>query len=160
MIKIAICDDEREDRKKLHSIIREFMDSNSKKFILKEFVSGEQFLENKFEPDILFLDIMMKEKDGIQVGNELKRYNPNMIIIYITNLKEKISIAINQIHAFGYLEKPISRENVFALLFDALNCFKQDIRASKVTFLSENKAIVELSASDIYFLNMFSGKSI
>lgn len=158
MIKIAICDDEQKDREKLQGFIQEFMNSSSKEFFLEEFASGEQLLKSAFEPDILFLDIMMKEKDGIQVGNEIKQYDPNVFIIYITYLKEKISVAINQIHAFGYLEKPIIQENVFALLFDAINYLKQDAKVGKVTFLSEDRSIIELLASDIYYFEYLQRK--
>ena len=151
MVKIAICDDEQKDREELRSFICEFMGNSPMGFSLEEFASGEQLLEKRSYPVILFLDIMMGGKDGIQIGNEIKQYNPDMIIIYITNLKEKISVAINRVHAFGYLEKPISKENVFALLSDAMDCLKQDVRASRVTFLSDSKSIIEMPASDIYF---------
>ena len=138
MIKIAICDDEQKDREKLQGFIQEFMSNSSKIIFLEEFASGEQLLERGNDPAILFLDIMMGGKDGIQIGNEIKQHNPDVIIIYITNLREKISIAINQIHAFGFLEKPIVKENVFSLLDDAMDCLKQDVRADKVIFMSEN----------------------
>lgn len=158
MIKIAICDDEQKDREILQGFIQEFIHDRLKEFSLEEFESGEQLLENRFVPDILFLDIVMNGKDGIQVGNEIKQNSLDVKIIYITNLKEKISVAINHIHAFGYLEKPIVRKNVFVLLADAINSIKQDIRASKVIFLSKDKSIIELLACDIYYFEYFQRK--
>lgn len=152
MIKIAICDDEQKDRKLLYNFIQDFfIHKMPSEVLLKQFVSGEQLFGSGFRPDIVFLDIMLKEKDGIQVGSEIKQYDPDVIIIYITNLREKISIAINHIHAFGYLEKPISRENLFPVLTDAVNRLRNSVRAGKVTFLSESKSIIELAASDIYY---------
>lgn len=158
MIKIAICDDEQKDREKLQDFISGFSGIAIEDAWINEFESGEQLLSSGYNPDILFLDILMKEKDGIQVGEEIRRHNPDVLIIYITNLKEKISIAINRIHAFGYLEKPIACENVYTLLSDALNCLKQNARAGKVTFLSENKSIIELPPSDIYYFEYFQRK--
>lgn len=158
MIRIAICDDEQKDREKLYGFISDYTGIAINCIRLKEFESGEQLLDSGFSPDILFLDIVMKKKDGIQVGEEIRRQNPDVLIIYITNLKEKISIAINKIHSFGYLEKPIARENVYALLSDAVNCLKQNARAGKVTFLSENKSIIELSPSDIFYFEYFQRK--
>lgn len=151
MIKIAICDDEQKDRKNLCAYILDFNGSALKDVNIKEFESGEQLLGSGFYPDILFLDIVMKEKNGLQVGEEMKRRNPNILIIYITNLKEKIAIAINKIHAFGYLEKPILKEKVFNLLLDALNCLRHNARPDEVVFLSENNSIIRLSVPDIYY---------
>lgn len=158
MIKIAICDDEQKDREKLHGFISDFSGIALKDAWIKEFESGEQLLDSGFGPDILFLDIVMKEKDGIQAGEEIRCHNPDVLIMYTTNLREKISIAINKIHAFGYLEKPIARENVYTLLSDALNCLKQNDGAGKVIFLSENKSIIELSPLDIYYFEYFQRK--
>lgn len=158
MIKIAICDDEQKDRRKLYGFISDFTGIASKDVYIKEFESGEQLLDSGFDPDILFLDIVMKEKDGIQAGNEIRCNNPNVLIIYITNLKEKISIAINKIHAFGYLEKPISDENVYTLLLDAMNCLRQNARADEVTFLSENNSIIKLPVADIYYFEYLQRK--
>lgn len=158
MIKIAICDDEQKDREKLYGIISDYTIIDLKAVRIKKFESGEQLLDSGFAPDILFLDIVMKEKDGLRVGEEIRCNTPDVLIIYTTNLREKISIAMNRIHAFGYLEKPISRENVYTLLSDAVNCLKQNTRADKVTFLSENKSIIELFPSEIYFFEYFQRK--
>ena len=151
MMKIAICDDEQKDRKRLYDIITQTIGINLGETDIESFVSGEELLASGFNPDILFLDIIMNEMDGIQTGDKIKENNPNAIIIYITNLKEKISIAVNRIHAFGFLEKPILRENVFTLLTDAVNYFKKNVKKDTVTFLSGNNSIVELEPSDIYY---------
>lgn len=158
MIKIAICDDEQNDREKLCYFISNFTGIAPKEALVKEFESGEQLLGSGFCPDILFLDIVMKEKDGLQVGKEMRCNNPDMLIIYITNLKEKISIAVNRIHAFGYLEKPISCEYVYTLLSDAVNYFRQNARENEVTFLSEDKSIIKLPASEIYYFEYLQRK--
>ena len=59
-------------------------------------------MQDKYEPDIFLLDIAMNKKDGIQVGTKIKRQHQNVIAIYTTNLNEKMSLAINRVHAFIY----------------------------------------------------------
>lgn len=158
MLKIAVCDDEGNDRERICELIRQFGQVYSKEFDIQQFESGEQFLGSRYEPDILFLDIIMYEKDGIQTGVEMKKHYPDAIIIYITNISEKISTAINQIHSYGYLVKPVTEEEMFHILADAVRQAAAMKREHYVTFLSENNTIVELSVKDIIYFEYVSRK--
>ncbi len=151
MIKIAVCDDEKKDRDDLEKLIRKYLTTLPEKCILRLFESGEQFLKSGFVPDILFLDIIMHEKDGIQVGAEIKRKNPNVMIIYTTNLNEKMAVAFNQIHSFGYLIKPIAEKELFQMMSDALIQTNHNSDRDTVTFLSENNTSIRLRVKDIYY---------
>lgn len=153
MVDIAICDDDRSDGERLSEFIRQYISVFRMECHLELFESGEQFLESGFIPDILFLDIIMNEKDGIQIGSEVKDRYEDMIIIYTTNLPEKMMIAVNRIHSFGYLIKPIDRKDVFSMLSDAMKKLKGNRKARKdvVTFLSEDNTVIKLSAADIYY---------
>ena len=151
MIKIAICDDDEKDRERLRELIQKFMRELEEEFELQIFASGEEFLENSFIPDILFLDILMNEEDGIQIGDEIKKKYPKIIIIYSTCLREKITAALNQIHSFGYLVKPINAQDLLLLLSDAVAEVRKNFRNDKVSFLSSDYSVIELSARDIYY---------
>ena len=144
-----MCNDEGNDRERICELIRQFGQVYSKEFDIQQFASGEQFLGSRYVPDILLLDIIMYEKDGIQTGVEMKKHYPNAIIIYITNISEKISTAINQVHSYGYLVKPVTEEKLLHILTDAVRQATAMKREHYVTFLSENNTIVELSVKDI-----------
>ena len=155
MIKIAICDDEKQDRKKLHGMINKYMENLNMEYCLRQFESGEQFLTSGYIPDILFVDILMNEKDGIQVGMELKRTNRNILIIYITNISHKMLIAVNQVHSFGYLVKPVTENDVFGMMNDIFR--QMDVRSSEnedeniISFVLDEKGIIRLHAMEIYY---------
>lgn len=151
MIKIAICDDERKDRDRIYRLVQEYGKLMIKEYEIERYEAGEQLLSSGSLPDILFLDIMMGEKDGIQIGSDIKRQGENTLIIYTTNLKAKMAVALNRIHAFGYLEKPVEEEEFFNIMDDAIERIDKRVRADVVTFLSENKTLIELVASDIYY---------
>lgn len=158
MLKIAVCDDEGNDREVICELIRKFGRTYSGESDIRQFASGEQFLRSRYEPDILFLDIIMHEKDGIQTGVEVKKRYPDAIIIYITNISEKISTAVNRVHSYGYLVKPVMEEELFHILTDAVRQAADKKREHYVTFLSDNNTIVELSVKDIIYFEYINRK--
>ncbi|MBQ6807072.1 MAG: response regulator [Lachnospiraceae bacterium] len=111
MIKIAICDDEKQDRERLQELVYEYAQKYEQTYKIEIFESGEGYLNSGLVADILFLDIIMNNKDGIQIGEEVRKQKGNTIIIYTTNLNEKMAIAFNRIHSFGYLMKPIKSKD-------------------------------------------------
>lgn len=158
MIKIAICEDDREDCLHIRNLLEEYAEKSGFQYSLSLFESGEQFLSSGFVPDILFLDIMMNEKDGIQVGEELGKNRTNILIIYTTNLSEKIIVALNRIHSFGYLIKPIDREAFDQMMSDAIREVQDNLPVDTVTFLSEDNTIIHLPVTDIYYFEYFERK--
>ncbi len=158
MIKIAVCDDEKKDREKVCELIQEQGRHYSIEYELRLFESGEQFLESGFLPDILFLDIIMDKRDGIDIGNQLKMLQMETMIVYITNLSEKISAALNRVHAYGYLVKPVRKKDLFQIMSDAVRKISQNKKSQYETFLSEKNTIIKLLVQDIYYFEYCSRK--
>ena len=61
--------------------------------------------------DIAFLDIEMKGMNGVEVAEKLKSINPDVNIIFATGFGAYRDAAFD-LHASGYLIKPITEENV------------------------------------------------
>lgn len=158
MIKIAVCDDEKEDRETLCSLLEMYQYGRSERIEIKPFESGEQLLMSEYRPDIVFLDIVMRERDGIQTGVEMKRKFPEIIIVYITVLDSEMITAMNHVHSFGYLIKPVNREELNRILFDAEALIKQNFMEDTITFLSEDHTLIELKVKDIYYFEYLSRK--
>lgn len=158
MIKIAICEDEKDDCIRIQNFVETYATQNRIDYCLELFTSGEHFLESRFIPDILFLDIMMNKKDGIQVGDDIRRRKEKIIIIYTTSLSEKMAIAFNQIHSFGYLVKPIEENAFYKMLSDAIMQVQEIKKTDTVTFLSENNTIINLLVTDIYYFEYLDRK--
>lgn len=112
MINIAICDDCKQDRTHLRLILQEFMDRNSIRYNIKEFESAESLMETPLAFHLIFLDVIMGGKDGIEVGRQIYRRNCTIKIIYQSYFTEYMLDAINQVHAFAFLEKPLQRSAV------------------------------------------------
>ena len=158
MLKIAVCEDEAVERILIKEHIEEYTAEYNIQYVIRLFDSAEQFLESGHIPDILFLDILMNEKDGLQLGRELRNSKNNIIIIYTTSLEEKMAAAFNKIHSFGFLVKPIGKVAIYKMLDDAIAEIEKRVVIPRVTFVSENNTLIDLSIRDIYYFEYSSRK--
>jgi two-component SAPR family response regulator len=61
--------------------------------------------------DVAFLDVEMKGMDGVTTAKRLKAFNPDVNIIFATGFGSYRDVAF-ELHASGYLIKPITEEAV------------------------------------------------
>ncbi len=64
----------------------------------------------------------MPDYDGIYIGNQIKKSNPDAIIFVITSHIEYLDDAM-RFKVFRYISKPIDEERLFANLNDALQTY-------------------------------------
>lgn len=69
-----------------------------------------------------------------------------------------MTAALNQIHSFGYLVKPIYECEFNSILSDAITEIDQSSKSDIVVFLSDSHTLIELNARDIYFFEYFNRK--
>lgn len=156
-MRIAICDDDQLMIDQLKKYILEYFERN----LLKTpdifcYSSGEALLADKSDRDILFLDIEMSGFNGIYVGNELKRIQPNMIIFIVTSYIEYLDEAM-RFQVFRYLSKPIDKKRLFRNLKDAL---KQYTDSTIRVPIETKNGIITVSISDIVYIEAQGRKVI
>lgn len=71
--------------------------------------------------DLVVMDVNMPEMDGLQALVEIKKHDPSIIVLILTAYSN-VSDAVKAVKegAFNYLEKPISTDNLVALIKRAL----------------------------------------
>ena len=111
-MKIAICDNNREEAGFLKALVLDILGEQDVSCEIFSFEQGEELLESELDYQIVFLDIMLDGKNGVDVGNEIYRRNRRIKIIFQTNFDEYYREALNRSHAFAYLEKPIEKEEL------------------------------------------------
>lgn len=112
-MKVAICDDERENCSRLRSLIKK----QKYDCEVKCFYTGRQFWEARESFDILILDIQMEGMSGIEVARALRVRQENTILIFVTALREYVPEAFD-VAAFHYLLKPVPTEK-FCRVFES-----------------------------------------
>lgn len=154
MIKVGICDDEHSQVELLKGMFYEFYQGEESAEV-ETFYSGEELLSTPlaFQLDVLFLDIQMKNVDGISVGEKVREENTDTIIVFITGYKEHAVNAFN-INAFHYLIKPVDRSGFSSLVTKIERRLKEInyYNSEEQLFTIERKGeILRLKYNDIYF---------
>ncbi len=98
---------------------------------------GKQALEmaKKNKPDIIFVDIVMPEMDGIELSRRLREMNPNQIIIVISasndiqKISESIEVGVN-----SFIQKPIDTKKIIELLKNITSLVKKKKKVETKTF--------------------------
>ena len=159
-LRIAICDDEKNIRELIESKVRK----NYKEAEIVFFSSGEELLLSDMHIDILFLDIQMSGRNGIETAKELRKNNRMMIIVFVTVMEEYVFQAFD-VGAFHYIVKPIDEEKFSSILHRAVEewCYKK----KEVKILEENYVLVNNSGvhtkvvlNEIIYAEVFNRKVV
>ena len=109
MIYIAICDDEKHMSAHIRSCVSDFFRKKNRETSLRMFSSGEELLSYNGQIDILFLDIQMKDIDGMETARRLRADKFQGFLIFITVLKEMVFQSF-EVQAYDYLVKPVDKK--------------------------------------------------
>ncbi|MBO0453354.1 LytR/AlgR family response regulator transcription factor [Candidatus Enterococcus murrayae] len=120
MLQVVCCDDEKEMRKALIKILEPELQLQGLEYQFSEFSSGEELLSSQLETiDLLFLDIEMKNLDGIETAKQLRKVNQRAVIIFITAFADFVFQGY-EVRAFNYLLKPYGEKKIIEVLQKAL----------------------------------------
>lgn len=99
--------------------------------------------------EVALLDIQMRNMNGVELAKELKRLNPSINIIFTTGYAGYMQDAF-ELHASGYLMKPITSEKVRKEL-DNLRCWVQPVGKNKVRFQTFGNFEVFINGQPVKF---------
>ena len=157
MIDIAICDDEKVIRKRITDLInKQGADCH-----IDNFGAGNELLAAGKHFDMIFLDIQMEGRNGIETARVIREYDTEVVIVFVTAMKEYVFEAFD-VAAFHYLLKPID-EKKFAEVFE--NAVKeiqeqqrtQEAEAPTLLIKAKNRSHM-LKQSEIIFIENRANK--
>lgn len=153
MIKIAICDDEPFYIQQLIKLINTYPDSIHEKFDITTFSSGYQLTKiiaqapNFF--DLIFLDNLMPEINGIDTAKVIRTYNKFVPIIFVTSTKD-FAFDSYAVKASHYLLKPLTEKQTNEILSDFLKNYTKN--ESEVLTINVNQKIQSIAYRDIIYI--------
>ncbi len=110
MIRIAVCDDEKYMSDKVRKMVSDFFHKKNIEIMILQFSTGEDLLKYDQTIDIIFLDIQMKDIDGMETARKLRSCKFKGYLIFITILKEMVFQAF-EVQAYDYLIKPLKEKD-------------------------------------------------
>ncbi len=119
-VNIAICDDEDYFRSTMENLVLEYKEKNAMEIYVEPFATGEEllkYIENEHRFDIIFLDIELITKTGIEIGNTIRKDMDDHItkIIFVTS-KDGYEQQLFGIQPLEFIKKPVAKDKVFYVI--------------------------------------------
>jgi DNA-binding LytR/AlgR family response regulator len=108
-LSALIVDDEESARKLMHKLLEETL--HFYEIRMAHSVDSAKSELNSFTPDMIFLDIRMPGKDGIEFVNDIEIKENRPGIVFVTAY-EQYAIQALKVRAFDYLLKPVNRKEL------------------------------------------------
>ncbi|MFG6384823.1 MAG: LytTR family DNA-binding domain-containing protein [Lachnospiraceae bacterium] len=123
-MKITICDDNMEDLFKIEKLLLKYKTLYpARTFKLEKFSDPSDLYykisEGKLS-DIYILDMLMPKRTGIDLGNQIRKFGCENVIIYITS-SDDFALDAYGVRAVRYLLKPVNEDKLFEALDYALS---------------------------------------
>ena len=84
MIKIAICDDDKKITTQLEDVIEDYLKQLGIRYEINIFFDGKELMQHmekeQTEYDVIFLDIEMKDMDGMETARQIRKKNGLVLI--------------------------------------------------------------------------------
>lgn len=154
-MKIAICDDEQIYIDNIVKHLDIFSAENNIDFEKSIFTDSSDILFCDIKFDIAVLDIEMDNMNGIKLGEELRKRNPHIILIYVTAHRKYLDDALN-LNAVRFFEKPLDSQRFYRGLSDAI---KRIDHSSINFYLKDQKIMERISVQDIIFVEIEKRKT-
>ena len=152
MIKIAICDENIQDRQTLKCYIKNFNQKYEIPAQIYEYESGKSFLEQlKEDPyHIVFLDVDMKECSGIELARQVRVCNRQATLIFVTHTTEYALMGY-KVHVYDYLLKPLDAETFNLNLKDIYKHLETHYSKNNIYIFPTTQGSVKLDLSHILY---------
>ena len=152
MIQIAVCDDNIDELSNMVQLINQYRLSRNLNCEYSIFANGFELafaLEKGKRFDIYCLDIIMPGFTGIDVAKEIRVFDKNALILFLTSSPE-YALESYSVKAFNYVLKPMSKEKLFFTFDEMLEHINLDVNDNAV-IVKSNEGIQKILISNLVF---------
>lgn len=150
MFEIAICDDEICTTSEIEEMLRKLCETYNIRAEIDVFYDGltlVDYIEQGTNYDIIYLDIEMKQKNGVDAARGIRKKDANVLIIYVTSY-ESFAKEVFEVSAYRFITKPIDKKLFEKYFFSAI----ENIRSVPVYYRYQyNKVHYKLLIGDIVY---------
>lgn len=167
MAKIAFCDDEISMLNKLQVLLDEYRVDRNREIEYTAFCNPLELLaaiERGSRFDVLLLDVIMPGENGMDTAAEIRQYDNNIKIIFLTSSAE-FAVQSYAVNAFFYQLKPVNAESFFQVMDAVLDECEKEQTNSLILRCKSGITRIELKTLEYcevihrtLFLHLTSGK--
>lgn len=150
MIHIAIVEDEDSCAGELGEYLSRYQAESREVMAVTRFSDGDEIVEGyKNQFDIILMDVEMRFLDGMTAAEEIRRVDPEVVIIFITNMAQ-YAIRGYAVDALDYVLKPVSYFAFSQRLDRAITRMKR--REERFLTVPVKGGAQKLKVSQIYYV--------
>ncbi len=155
MINCAVCDDDSVFAEQISEKIREYAVDNHISYNIDTYGSGEELLAQKTQRyHVYFLDMQMKELDGMKVAATIREADSRAVIVFISGYIQYAARGY-RVNAVRYILKPQLDEE-FNDCMDAVMELLADV--NEILKIHIGTKDIELRLSDILYIENIKRK--
>lgn len=153
MIRIAICDIDKEFVEKLIVLLREQALKKNIETKFKRYSSSNELMEalkNGVELDVAFLETHIGDECGVILGKDIKSFDKKIELVYLSYTKKYVLDCFDM-GAFNYILKPINDGKRLLAQFERLLIKKYQDRGDYLA-IREQGAVLKLRVNKISYM--------
>ena len=153
-IRIACCDDEKQQLELYKTMFTNIEMRQDIKLNVEYFLSGnfmlERFQSEKNPFDLVYLDMDMDEKSGLDLAKEIRQnYHSDCLILFLTNYPKYMQYSFD-VRAFQYMIKPVQFDE-FEKKFNAARKYLEKDDKNRVVLKIDEDNVVFFT-NEIYYI--------
>lgn len=149
-MKIAICEDEKIFSDKLLELVKSYFKNHNQMLEVSVFTDGIPLIDdykNGIKYDLIFLDIQLEISDGVNVAAQLREFDKEAAIVFVTGLENR-AVEGYAVSAFDYIIKSSLDDRLSAVL----DRFMQVNKAKFLTVTTLNGETEIILYNDILYI--------
>ncbi len=151
MLAVAVCDDEVMENIQICKKIQEVLAEMHIPCTVRRFHSGEELLQSSEQFDLIFLDIIMQDMDGMETAKLCREKSLGKILIFLSSSREYVFESY-EVEAFWYLVKPVDEKKLKHVLQRAVEKGKQ--KEQGFIIVNKEREKKKLFLEDIYYFEV------
>ncbi len=150
-IRIALVEDDERDREQLEVCLMRYQAEEKISMNIECFSDGEVFLKSKQRFDLIFMDIEMPCRNGIEIMKEYRRRGTKEVLVLVTNMVQ-YAIYGYSVHAIDYIVKPVLYEQLVLKMPFFLSMV---IRKKKTITVKTKQGMSNSNIRDIRYIEIY-----
>lgn len=151
MFRIAVAEDEHEYWQQLQAHLQRYSREYEVPLDVVHFSSGKQLAETEQQFDIILLDIVMPDMNGMDAAERIRQRDEQVVLMFITQMAQ-YAIQGYSVGALDFILKPVAYD-MFAVKFSRAIARVRSREGAQITLMLPS-GMKRMQSRDIYYVEI------